>query len=51
VRRPTIVETSVSLGLDLALPLVVRSPYRSAIEDGRGGDNWTRVIDGIREPR
>ncbi|MFJ9719303.1 NAD(P)-dependent oxidoreductase [Streptomyces sp. NPDC101213] len=46
-----IVETSTSLGLDLALPLAVRAHYRRAIEDGHGGDNWTRIIDGIREPR
>ncbi|MFK8912066.1 NAD(P)-dependent oxidoreductase [Streptomyces sp. YS-3] len=46
-----IVETSTSLGLDLALPLAVRSHYRRALADGHGGDNWTRIIDGIREPR
>ncbi|MFF1561207.1 NAD(P)-dependent oxidoreductase [Streptomyces sp. NPDC058279] len=46
-----IVETSTSLGLDLTLPLAVRSHYRRAIEDGYGGDNWTRIIDGIRDPR
>ncbi|MFE0682903.1 NAD(P)-dependent oxidoreductase [Streptomyces sp. NPDC058961] len=43
-----IVETSTSLGLDLALPLAVRAHYRHAIENGHGGDNWTRIIDGIR---
>ncbi|MFI5699813.1 NAD(P)-dependent oxidoreductase [Streptomyces xanthochromogenes] len=43
-----IVETSTSLGLDLALPLAVQSHYRHAIENGHGGDNWTRIIDGIR---
>ncbi|MFF3624787.1 NAD(P)-dependent oxidoreductase [Streptomyces sp. NPDC002467] len=46
-----IVETSASLGLDLALPLAVQSHYRRAIKDGYGGDNWTRIIDGIRGPR
>ncbi|MEB3967123.1 NAD(P)-binding domain-containing protein [Streptomyces kunmingensis] len=46
-----IVETSTSIGLDLALPLAVQAHYRRAIEDGHGGDNWTRIIDGIREPR
>ncbi|MGW4236963.1 NAD(P)-dependent oxidoreductase [Streptomyces sp. NPDC004749] len=46
-----IVETSRSLGLDLALPLAVRAHYRRAIENGHGGDNWTRVIDSIRAPR
>lgn len=46
-----IVETSTTLGLDLALPLAVRAHYRHAIENGHGGDNWTRIIDSIREPR
>ncbi|MFF7445516.1 MULTISPECIES: NAD(P)-binding domain-containing protein [unclassified Streptomyces] len=46
-----IVETSTALGLDLALPSAVQAHYRRAIEDGHGGDNWTRIIDGIREPR
>ncbi|OQR65578.1 6-phosphogluconate dehydrogenase [Streptomyces maremycinicus] len=46
-----IVETSTSLGLDLALPLAVRAHYRRAIERRHGGDNWTRIIDSIRGPR
>ncbi|WLW58124.1 NAD(P)-dependent oxidoreductase [Streptomyces sp. YU58] len=46
-----IVETSASLGLDLALPRAVQAHYQRAIEDGHGGDNWTRIIDGIRAPR
>ncbi len=46
-----IVETSTSLGLDLALPLAVQAHYRRAIEDGHGGDNWTRIIDSIRKAR
>ncbi|MFC9290117.1 NAD(P)-dependent oxidoreductase, partial [Streptomyces sp. NPDC057052] len=46
-----IVETSASLGLDLALPLAVQAHYRHAIENGHGGDNWTRIIDSIRGPR
>ncbi|MFJ8011067.1 NAD(P)-dependent oxidoreductase [Streptomyces sp. NPDC096339] len=46
-----IVETSASIGLDLALPLAVQAHYRRAIEDGYGGDNWTRIIDSIRGPR
>ncbi|MEU6393828.1 NAD(P)-binding domain-containing protein [Streptomyces sp. NPDC046939] len=45
-----IVETSTTLGLDLALPLAVRSHYRRALADGHGGDNWTRIIDSIRTP-
>lgn len=43
-----IVETSTSLGLDLALPRAVQAHYRHAIEHGHGGDNWTRIIDSIR---
>ncbi|MCP3768269.1 NAD(P)-binding domain-containing protein [Streptomyces sp. MAR25Y5] len=46
-----IVETSTSLGLDLALPLAVRSHYGRAIGNGHGGDSWTRIIDSIRAPR
>ncbi|MGA4538883.1 NAD(P)-dependent oxidoreductase [Uniformispora flossi] len=46
-----IVETSTSLGLDLALPLAVQAHYRRAIENGHGADNWTRIIDSIRGPR
>ncbi|MEU5167637.1 NAD(P)-dependent oxidoreductase [Streptomyces mutomycini] len=46
-----IVETSTSLGLDLALPLAVQAHYRRAIENGHGSDNWTRIIDSIRMPR
>ncbi|MFF9497741.1 NAD(P)-dependent oxidoreductase [Streptomyces flaveolus] len=45
-----IVETSTSLGLDLALPLAVQSHYQRAIKKGHGSDNWTRIIDSIREP-
>lgn len=45
-----IVETSTSLGLDLALPLAVQAHYRRAIEAGNGSDNWTRIIDSIRGP-
>lgn len=43
-----IVETSTSVGLDLALPLAVQSHYGRAIDAGRGGDNWTRIIDVMR---
>ncbi|MET8265153.1 NAD(P)-dependent oxidoreductase [Micromonospora arida] len=46
-----IVETSTTLGLDLGLPLAVRAHYRHAIGNGHGGDNWTRIIDSIRDPR
>ncbi|MFF3849279.1 NAD(P)-dependent oxidoreductase [Streptomyces sp. NPDC002328] len=43
-----IVDTSRSLGLDLALPLAVQAHYRHALDNGHGSDNWTRIIDGIR---
>ncbi len=46
-----ILETSATLGLDLALPSTILGHYRRAVEDGHGGDNWTRIIDGMREPR
>jgi 3-hydroxyisobutyrate dehydrogenase-like beta-hydroxyacid dehydrogenase len=46
-----IVETSTSLGLDLALPLAVQTHYQRAIKNGHGSDNWTRIIDSIRQPR
>lgn len=45
-----IVQTSASLGLDLALPRAVQAHYRSALANGHGGDNWTRIIDAIRDP-
>ncbi|MGW2177216.1 NAD(P)-dependent oxidoreductase [Streptomyces sp. NPDC001732] len=45
-----IVEASERAGIDLALPRAVRRHYLRAIEDGHGGDNWTRIIDGIRTP-
>ncbi|MFF7281153.1 NAD(P)-binding domain-containing protein [Streptomyces griseorubiginosus] len=44
-----IVETSASLGLDLALPRAVQAHYRQAIGNGHGSDNWTRIIDSIRQ--
>jgi 3-hydroxyisobutyrate dehydrogenase-like beta-hydroxyacid dehydrogenase len=46
-----IVGASEAAGVDLALPRAVQAHYRRAIEDGFGGDNWTRIIDGIRNPR
>ncbi|MFC8226530.1 NAD(P)-dependent oxidoreductase [Streptomyces sp. NPDC057287] len=45
-----VVDTSASLGLDLALPLAVQAHYRRAVKDGHGSDNWTRIIDSIRAP-
>ncbi|MFC9693276.1 NAD(P)-dependent oxidoreductase [Kribbella sp. NPDC056951] len=46
-----IVGASEAAGIDLGLPRAVAAHYRRAIEDGDGGDNWTRIIDGIRSPR
>lgn len=46
-----IVAASEAAGIDLALPRAVQGHYRRVVEDGRGGDNWTRIIDGIRDPR
>ncbi|ADB32986.1 6-phosphogluconate dehydrogenase NAD-binding protein [Kribbella flavida DSM 17836] len=46
-----IVGASETAGIDLALPRAVQAHYRRAIENGHGGDNWTRIIDGIRSPR
>lgn len=43
-----ILQTSRSAGVDTALPAAVLAHYRTAIDDGHGGDNWTRIIDGIR---
>ncbi|WP_241387268.1 NAD(P)-dependent oxidoreductase [Rhodococcus sp. CH91] len=45
-----IVEASEKAGVDLALPRAVQRHYLRAIGDGHGGDNWTRIIDGIRTP-
>ncbi|WP_210435396.1 hypothetical protein [Saccharopolyspora sp. ASAGF58] len=33
------------------LPRAIKAHYDRAIAAGRGGDNWTRLIDGIRNPR
>ncbi|MGC4943541.1 NAD(P)-dependent oxidoreductase [Kribbella sp. DT2] len=46
-----IVGASEAAGIDLVLPRAVQAHYRRAIEDGHGSDNWTRIIDGIRNPR
>jgi len=45
-----IVAASEQAGIDLALPRAVQRHYVRAIDDGHGGDNWTRIIDGIRTP-
>ena len=46
-----IVAASEQAGIDLALPRAVQRHYVRAIKDGHGGDNWTRIIDGIRTPQ
>jgi 3-hydroxyisobutyrate dehydrogenase-like beta-hydroxyacid dehydrogenase len=43
-----IVGASESAGIDLALPLAVRSHYERAIAAGHGGDNWTSLFEVIR---
>ncbi|MDI3409257.1 NAD(P)-dependent oxidoreductase [Streptomyces cavernicola] len=45
-----IADASTALGVDLALPQAVRSHYLRALADGHGKENWTRIIDGIRNP-
>jgi 3-hydroxyisobutyrate dehydrogenase-like beta-hydroxyacid dehydrogenase len=45
-----IVDTSATVGVDLALPRAIQAHYHRAIADGHGKDNWTRIIDGIRTP-
>src|SRR5690625_583434 len=46
-----IVQASEEVGIDLTLPRAIQTHYRRAIEDGHSGDNWTRIIEGIRNPR
>lgn len=46
-----IVQASEDVGIDLTLPRAIQTHYRRAIEDGHGGDNWSRIIEGIRNPR
>ncbi|WP_309103981.1 NAD(P)-binding domain-containing protein [Microbacterium sp.] len=46
-----IVQASEEAGLDLALPRAVLGHYRRVVDDGKGQDSWTRIIDGIRDPR
>ncbi len=45
-----IVAATEEAGIDLTLPRAVQGHYRRAIDDGRGRDNWTRIIDSIRMP-
>ncbi|HLR94183.1 MAG TPA: NAD(P)-binding domain-containing protein [Jiangellaceae bacterium] len=46
-----IVQASEEVGIDLTLPRAVQTHYRRAIADGHGHENWTRIIEGIRDPR
>jgi len=46
-----VVAASAAAGIDVGLPRAVQAHYRRAIDAGHGGDNWTRIIDGIRDPR
>jgi len=46
-----IVAASEAAGIDLTLPRAVQGHYHRVLDDGRGGDNFTRIIDGIRAPR
>ncbi|MCX4091787.1 NAD(P)-dependent oxidoreductase [Nocardia sp. alder85J] len=43
-----ILATTESADIDTALPKVVQTLYRRAIDDGHGTDGWTRTIDAIR---
>lgn len=45
-----IVAASKAAGIDVALPEAVKAHYDRAIADGHGADNWTSIIDGIRNP-
>ncbi|MER7011335.1 NAD(P)-binding domain-containing protein [Saccharopolyspora sp. NPDC000359] len=46
-----VLAASEEAGIDLDLPRAVKANYDRAIATGCGGDNWTRLIDGIRNPR
>ncbi|MGP4015720.1 NAD(P)-dependent oxidoreductase [Saccharopolyspora sp. 5N708] len=46
-----ILAASQAAGIDVELPRAIKAHYDRAIAAGRGGDNWTRLIDGIRKPR
>ncbi|GAA1384764.1 NAD(P)-binding domain-containing protein [Pseudonocardia kongjuensis] len=46
-----VVAASAEAGIDLALPRAVQAHYRRAVDDGHGADDWTRIVDGIRDPR
>lgn len=46
-----LVAASAAAGIDVGLPRAVQDHYRRAIAAGHGGDGWTRIVDGIRDPR
>lgn len=46
-----IVLASEEVGIDLTLPRAVQGHYRRVTDDGHGQDSWTRIIEGIRDPR
>ncbi|GAA0583211.1 NAD(P)-dependent oxidoreductase [Kribbella sandramycini] len=41
---------SEALGVDAALPQVVQSYFRQAIDAGHGADSWTRIVELFRRP-
>ncbi|MER7082095.1 NAD(P)-dependent oxidoreductase [Saccharopolyspora kobensis] len=45
-----VLAASEEAGIDLELPRAIKSHYDRTIAAGKGGDNWTRLIDGIRNP-
>ncbi|RKT86763.1 3-hydroxyisobutyrate dehydrogenase [Saccharopolyspora antimicrobica] len=45
-----VLAASEEAGVDLDLPRAIKAHYDRAIAAGKGGDNWTRLIDGIRNP-
>lgn len=46
-----LVAASAAAGIDVGLPRAVREHYRRTIDAGHGSDGWTRIVDGIRDPR
>ncbi|MFE5339348.1 NAD(P)-dependent oxidoreductase [Isoptericola sp. NPDC056578] len=46
-----LVAASAAAGIDVGLPRAVQEHYRRAIDAGHGADGWTRIVDGIRDPR
>ncbi|MDA3647597.1 NAD(P)-binding domain-containing protein [Saccharopolyspora indica] len=45
-----VLAASREAGIDLDLPRAIKAHYDRTIAAGKGGDNWTRLIDGIRNP-